>query len=130
MVAEKVQVMVYLAEMNSRMKDFYDVWWLANRFYFEGPLLAQAIHETFHWRQTPIALDVVAFGDRFAKDDTKQGQWQAFIQRLRLEDASSTLPEVVETIAALVLPVFRALVEQEPFDQRWPPGGPWAPREA
>ena len=129
MVAEKVQVMVYLAEVNSRMKDFYDVWWLANHFDFDGPLLARAIRETFHWRQTPIALDAVAFSDRFTKDDTKQGQWQAFIQRLRPEDAPGTLPEVVETIAALILPVFKALIEQEQLDQSWPPGGPWTQRE-
>ena len=129
MVAEKVQVMVYLAEMNSRMKDFYDVWWLATRFDFDGPLLAQAIRETFHWRQTPFSFDPAAFSDRFTGDETKQSQWKAFIRRLRLEDTPGTLSEAVETIAMFIIPVFQALVEQEHFGQYWPLGGPWAKRE-
>jgi hypothetical protein len=129
MVAEKVQVMVYLAEANSRMKDFYDVWWLATHFDFDGSLLAQAIHETFQWRQTPFSLDPAAFSDRFTRDETKQTQWQAFIHRLRLDDAPGTLSEAVETIAMFVKPPFQALAEQEHFDQHWPPGGPWMKRE-
>jgi hypothetical protein len=129
MVAEKIQVMVYLAEVNSRMKDFYDVWSLATHFDFDGPLLAQAIRETFHWRQTPFSPNPVAFSDRFTRDETKQGQWKAFIRRLRLEDAPDTLHEAVETIAMCVLPVLQALAEQDRFDQYWPLGGPWIERE-
>jgi hypothetical protein len=129
MIAEKVQMIVYLAEVNSRMKDFYGVWWLATHFDFDGSLLAQAIHETFQWRQTPLSLTSVAFSGRFTKDETKQGQWRAFIRRLRLDDAPSTLSEATENIAAFILPVFQALVEQEHFDQYWQPGGPWEKRE-
>jgi predicted nucleotidyltransferase component of viral defense system len=129
MIAEKVQVMVYLAEVNSRMKDFYDVWWLATHFEFDGPLLAQAIHETFQWRQTPLSLTPVAFSDRFTKDETKQGQWRAFIRRLRLDDVPGTLTEATETIAAFILPVFRALIEEKHFDQCWAQDGPWVKRE-
>jgi hypothetical protein len=109
--------------------DFYDVWWLATHFDFAGALLAQAIHETFQWRQTPFSLDPVAFSDRFTKDETKQGQWQAFIRRLRLDDAPGTLSEAVKTIAMFILPMFQALAEQEHFDQYWPRGGPWVKRE-
>src|SRR6185437_12383451 len=42
-VAEKLQAMVALGIVNSRMKDFYDVWFLAGRFNFEGPLLCEAV---------------------------------------------------------------------------------------
>jgi hypothetical protein len=124
-IAEKVQAMIYLGEMNSRMKDFYDVWSLATRFDFDGPTLAQAIRETCRWRQTPLSSNLVAFGDRFTRDEERQAQWRAFIRRLLLEDAPNTLHEAVKTIAAFIQPTIQALVEIRHFDQRWPPGGPW-----
>lgn len=46
-IAEKYHAMVYRGQLNSRMKDFYDVWSLATHFRFEGSILAQAIWETF-----------------------------------------------------------------------------------
>jgi predicted nucleotidyltransferase component of viral defense system len=36
-IAEKFQTMTVLAETNSRMKDFYDVWVLQDQFKFDGP---------------------------------------------------------------------------------------------
>lgn len=53
-VAEKFQAMVYLRTLNSRMKDFYDVWLLANQFTFDGALLAKAVAATFANRETAI----------------------------------------------------------------------------
>jgi biotin carboxylase len=124
-IAEKVQAMIYLGEMNSRMKDFYDVWSLATHFDFDGLTLAQAIHETCKWRQTPLSSNLVAFSDHFTRDEERQAQWKAFIRRLHLEDAPNTLHEVVKTIAAFIQPAIQALAEGGHFDQRWPPGGPW-----
>jgi len=124
-IAEKLQVMVYLGEVNSRMKDFYDIWSLATHFDFDGSILAQAIRETFHWRQTVLPPSPVAFSDAFARDREKQAQWVAFIRRLRLEDAPATLYEAIQVIATFLQPVIQALSERQPFDRRWPPGGPW-----
>jgi len=41
-IAEKYHAMVYHGELNSRWKDFYDVWRLAEKFEFDGVTLAQA----------------------------------------------------------------------------------------
>ena len=127
-IAEKVQSMVRLGEINSRMKDFFDVWLLAQRFEFEGGALAAAIRETFSRRQTPLTATPVAFEAQFAGNPVKQTQWQAFLRRYRLdEDATvpATLSEAVAMIAAFLRPVLRALVSEQPFDLHWPPGGPW-----
>jgi hypothetical protein len=45
-VAEKLEAMVSLGEANSRMKDFFDIWFLSQRFEFDGRLLAEAIQAT------------------------------------------------------------------------------------
>jgi hypothetical protein len=124
-IAEKLQVMVYLGEVNSRMKDFYDVWLLATHFDFEGPILAQAIRETFRWRQTTLPRTPVAFSDDFARHREKQAQWVAFIGRHRLEDTPATLHEAIQVLAAFLQPVIQALAEGQRFDRRWVPGGPW-----
>lgn len=128
-VAEKFQAMVYLGEINSRMKDFYDVWFLANHFAFDGPMLARAIRETFQRRETTLSTSPAAFSQAFAKDSEKQVQWMAFIRRHRLENAPATLEEAVQGIAAFLQPVILALTEGQSRYQRWSPGGPWSSGE-
>jgi hypothetical protein len=51
-VAEKFEAIVKLGMANSRMKDFYDLWVLAQRFQFESGTLAAAIQATFATRET------------------------------------------------------------------------------
>lgn len=46
-VAEKFEAIVKLGMANSRMKDFYDLWVLAQKFQFESATLAAAI-QAFH----------------------------------------------------------------------------------
>lgn len=129
-IAEKYQIMVYLGQINSRMKDFYDVWSLATHFRFEGAILAQAISETFESRGTPLSPRPVAFSDAFAVNSEKQVQWEAFCRRLHMEDTPATLQEVVQVIAVFLLPVTEALVTGQPFHQRWEPAGGWLPAKA
>ena len=65
-IAEKLQIMVALGELNSRMKDFYDVWLLATRHAFEGFVLSEAVRATFARRKTSIELPVIALDEAFA----------------------------------------------------------------
>lgn len=127
-IAEKYQIMVYLGQINSRMKDFYDIWSLATHFSFEGPTLAQAIAETFESRGTPLPLHPTAFSGAFAQDDEKQGQWEAFRRRLNGEDVPVDLEEAVQMIAAFLYPVTQAIIEGQTFEQRWEPGRLWVSR--
>lgn len=127
-IAEKVQIMVNLGEINSRMKDFFDVWLLATRFRFEGPLLSQALRTTFHQRRTKIPTAPVAFSDAFARHPEKQTQWEAFLRRYRLHEETNippTLAETVQVIATFISPVLQAIVEERNFPRSWQPGGPW-----
>ena len=130
MIAEKLHAMVYLGEVNSRMKDFYDVWLLATRFEFDGPQLSQAIRETFQARQTDIPLSPpVAFTDRFARNPEKVSQWRAFVRRHRLDQGSlkpsPSLTDAVQVIARFLHPVLRALTQAQTFHQHWSPAARW-----
>ena len=124
-IAEKFQAMVYLGEINSRMKDFYDVWLLASTFRFDGLVLAQAIRQTFDWRQTPLPTHPIAFTDAFVEHPEKERQWRAFVDRHRLSGAPDTLHETIQVLSAFLLPVVRALSSGQTFDRHWSAGGPW-----
>jgi hypothetical protein len=125
-IAEKFQAMVYLGMINSRMKDFYDIWLLVTHFDFDGATVAQAIRETFRWRQTVISPEPVALSETFANDREKQAQWAAFIRRHQFEAAPSTLIEATQIIATFLQPVIEALVVEKTFNKHWQAGGPWS----
>ena len=67
----------------------------------------------------------MAFTAVFTADPAQQVQWQAFIQRHRLAHEPPTLLEAIQVAAAFLQPVTQALLAGHPFDQHWPPGGPW-----
>jgi predicted nucleotidyltransferase component of viral defense system len=82
-VAEKLQALVFLGSVNSRMKDFYDLWVLAEQFEFDGRILQEAIANTFRRRNTVLPREApVGLSDSFAAEN--QAQWQAFIKRTHL----------------------------------------------
>src|SRR5260221_14742187 len=79
-VAEKFEAMVQLGIANSRMKDFFDLRFLARTFEFEGALLTKAISATFTRRATSIPIDEpVAFTETFTEDPQKKAQWTGFL---------------------------------------------------
>lgn len=85
-IAEKFEVMVKLGVLNSRMKDFYDIWLLSRQFHFKQATLAEAIRLTFEQRGTVFPSDIDAFKETFI--DTKQSQWMAFCKRLEQDHIS------------------------------------------
>ena len=125
-VAEKFQAMVVLGMANSRMKDLYDLWVLARAFEFSGPVLSQALAQTFQQRQTPLpSSTLLALSATFAEDQTKQRQWQAFLQKGRLAAEGPELAAVIATLREFLLPPVEALVAGKPFPRHWAAAGPW-----
>lgn len=125
-VAEKFQAMVALGIANSRMKDFYDVWTLAQRFAFSGPDLASAIRATFERRKTALPDQApLALTPEFAEDSQKLVQWQAFLRRANLDAQRAELPMIAEDLRAFLMPPTAALVASNAFEMNWAPNGPW-----
>jgi hypothetical protein len=124
-VAEKVEAMVHLGIANSRMKDFFDIWFLARNFAFEGRVLSAALRATFVRRGTSIpAVPPVALTAAFAADASKMAQWKAFVARAGLARDVS-LADVVEAVAGFAWPPLEAAREARPFSGLWAPLGPW-----
>jgi predicted nucleotidyltransferase component of viral defense system len=126
-VAEKLHAMVYLGMANTRMKDFFDLWFLCREFEFDGSQLVAAIRSTFERRQTPIPSGLpLALTEAFALDPTKGVQWFAFLARSRVVDTPPSLPEVVKVVASFLAPILDAVTGEASNAGSWKPGGPWA----
>lgn len=124
-VAEKVEAMVQLGLVNSRMKDFYDLVVLAKTFDFEGEVLARAIRATFDRRGTPFpVVRPVALTPVFYGDATKVLQWAGFIRKSRAPEVGS-LPEAIADVTAFIEPPLVAARTQKRFVAWWRAGGPW-----
>jgi hypothetical protein len=124
-IAEKLEAMVKLDILNSRMKDFFDIWILARQFDFEGTTLAKAIQETFKHRETHIGGEPHVFAEDFGKNKTKQKQWNAFVRKHKLTTAPVDFAEVLSAIADFVKPVLSALANGKDFPASWKAAGPW-----
>jgi len=124
-VAEKLEAMVKLGELNSRMKDFFDIWLLAGSFAFDGRALSEAIQRTFEKRQTSLEPEPICFTVAFATDASKQAQWKAFARRSRLQEAPVEFSRVIERVRAFLQPLISTVALRRDFDMQWPPGGPW-----
>lgn len=124
-VAEKFQAMVELGQLNSRMKDFYDIWLLLRQFDFDGETLAEAVKKTFANRDTQIPERPLAFSKAFGEDHQKQIQWKAFIRKSKLENAPHDFADVTCRIQGFLQPVIDALLNETSFRQQWRAGGQW-----
>ena len=125
-VAEKVQAMVDIGLVNSRMKDFFDVAIAADRLAFDGQTLTAALMATFARRQTAIPEGVPpALTDSFVQDRQAQSNWTSFVTRSGLENPE-TLAQAIETIRGFVLAPLSAAHTRASFDKQWAPGGPWS----
>lgn len=124
-IAEKFLAMVKLRELNSRMKDFYDIWLLSRQFDFKGQTLATAIRKTFANRKIKIPSRPMAFEESFGRDQAKKTQWQAFIHKSKLEDVSADFADVVQTIRKFLGPIAESLSGDNLFTGDWIAPGPW-----
>jgi hypothetical protein len=125
-IAEKFEAMVKLGILNSRMKDFFDIWLMSRQFDFDGTILVEAITKTFSTRGTKIPAEPLALTDVFAKDATKATQWRGFVRRNRLSEAPKDLTEVIVSIGAFLKPISGSLAAGHVFKSIWKASGPWS----
>ena len=116
-VAEKFEAFVSLGLANSRYKDFYDVYILADRYNFDGTELMNAIKETFNHRGTSFD-DIVAFEDGFADDETRLMRWNSFVKKKKAL-IKLDFEETVQLLKILLIPIVDAIKNNELFERSW-----------
>jgi predicted nucleotidyltransferase component of viral defense system len=120
-VAEKIDAILSLMEFSSRMKDYYDIYYIANRFQFDGATLTEALKKTFENRGHVFTVEQFEQVIGFENDDTMQKKWKAFCRKIdtKTDDYST----VLGTIKTFLGKPFEAAVESKTYTGKWAADG-------
>ena len=116
-VAEKLDAIISLMEATGRMKDFYDIYYLAINFDFDGRKLQEAIYETLSNRGIPYEKDSIAVIVRLIKDVEVQKRWNNFCKKILRYELD--FYHVVNTIIEFTSPPYNAMIKEDEFFKEW-----------
>jgi len=121
-VAEKFEALTRLGVANSRLKDFYDLWLIAQTFEFSHLKLADAVRQTFQRRGTAMPVETpTGLTDEYSA--AWSIQWKAFLGRERMAAVPGSLELVLADLRSFLLPA----VAMPQAGREWRRGGPWSP---
>ncbi len=125
-VAEKLHAIVRLGLRNSRIKDYFDIHYIASEFGFEGVVLGEAVRRTFERRRTTIPYDTpIGLTSEYWQDERRQTQMRAFSKRARIDTDGLDTDALMERLQDFLIPMLQALASGGEFGGSWEPGGPW-----
>ena len=116
-IAEKFDAILQRFELTSRMKDFYDIYYLARTFDFDGAKLQAAIFETLQRRGTHYDRNSFKRVVSLAEDTDMQKRWKFFLKTIK--DDSLEFSAVIEEIQTFLEPVFDAIVDEDEWQREW-----------
>ena len=116
-VAEKIDAILSLMEFSSRMKDYYDIYYLASKFDFDGVTLTEALKKTFENRGHSFTIAQFEQVMTFDNDDAMQKKWKTFIRKIdtKTDDYST----VLKTIKEFLTKPFTAAARGKEFTEKW-----------
>ena len=98
-IAEKLEAIIVLSLLTSRMKDFYDLYVISSSSNLDYSTVKTAIENTFNRRITPIPNEMPEdLSEQVYEDVTKKQQWKAFVGKLRNEHTDMQFSTVIKRI--------------------------------
>jgi len=116
-IAEKFDAILQRFELTGRMKDFYDIYYLARTFDFEGAKLQAAIFETLQRRGTPYDRDSFKRIVGLAQDEDIQKRWKYFLKNIKNDTLDFSI--VIDEIQKFLEPVFDAIINETEWLGKW-----------
>lgn len=116
-VAEKIDAILSLMEFSSRMKDYYDIYYLANKFDFDGNVLTEALRKTFANREHNFTVEQFEQVMCFDNDAAMQKKWKAFVRKIGTK--TDDYGAVLKTIKTFLTKPFTAAVVGKEFNDKW-----------
>ena len=116
-IAEKFDAILQRFELTGRMKDFYDIYYLARTFDFDGAKLQTAIFETLQRRGTPYDRNSFKRIVSLAEDEDMQKRWKYFLKNIK--DSTLEFAVVVDELQEFLEPVFDAIVNEDERQEQW-----------
>lgn len=124
-VAEKFHAMVRHADLNSRMKDYYDAWLISETFEFECQSLVKAIETTFRNRNTDMPVErPISLTVEFAS--TNQTRWINFLQKMKIEnDTNDSFSGIIEKLWGFLKTPLEESIHKSKSKLKWVPTKGW-----
>lgn len=116
-VAEKIDAIISLMEITGRMKDFYDIYFIASMFDFEGRKLQEAIYETLSNRGRPFEKNSIVDILRLAENPQIQSRWRNFCKKILRYELD--FQKVAELILEFISPPYDAMITEDEFFKHW-----------
>ena len=116
-IAEKIDAILSLMEFSSRMKDYYDIYYLANKFDFDGTTMTEALKKTFENRNHNFTIEQFEQMLEFDSDDAMQKKWKAFVKKINIKTDNFSV--VLKTISDLLKEPFAAVLDNCKYTQYW-----------
>lgn len=116
-IAEKFDAILQRFELTGRMKDFYDIYYLARTFDFDGAKLQTAIMRTLERRGTSYDRDSFKRVVTLAEDEDMQKRWKYFLKNIKDDTLEFTV--VIDEIRTFLEPVFENIINEMPMVKTW-----------
>lgn len=116
-VAEKLDAILSLMEFSSRMKDYYDIYYLANKFDFDGVVLTEALRKTFENRERHYTLEQFKQVMAFADDEGMQKKWKAFLKKINTK--TDDFKAILNVIQSFLNEPYEAVIQGESLSKKW-----------
>lgn len=123
-IAEKIDAILDLMEFSSRMKDYYDIYYLANKFDFDGSVLTKALEKTFLNREHCFTVEQFEQVMSFDEDEVMQKKWKAFARKIKTDTDNYSV--VLKTMKSFLEEPFTVAIDGKDFGKKWFAGkGEW-----
>lgn len=116
-IAEKLDAILNLMEFSSRMKDYYDIYYLANKFDFDGATLTEAMRKTFENRNHKFTIEQFEQMCEFGSDAAMQKKWKAFAQKINTK--TDDFETVLHTIKKFLTEPYSFVLSNTKFSKQW-----------
>ena len=116
-VAEKIDAILSLMEFSSRMKDYYDIYYLSHKFDFEGKVLCEALSKTFINREHNFTIEQFEQIMTFDSDDGMQKKWKAFKKKIDVK--MEEFPFILQSINEFLCEPYTAVIKGTVFEKYW-----------
>lgn len=115
-IAEKFDAILQRMAGTSRMKDFYDIYYLSGIFDFEGEILIEAVKSTLDHRNRELQDDVFAEIEDFKNNNALNTQWKAFEPA---KESGLLFDDVLDRLAVFLEPIYQNMLSETNYDKRW-----------
>ena len=116
-IAEKLDAILDLMDFSSRMKDYYDIYYLANKFDFDGKTLTEALRRTFENRGHFFTVEQFKQMIAFAEDAEMQKKWKAFVCKINTKTDNFSV--VLNIINIFLAKPFESATENKNYFNQW-----------